>query len=221
MQPRARTTATVLAAVAILAVAMGASALPVLAQEQLTGIVVSSNSGMPLLIDGVESEKLPISVAPGTPVCTPGQRVYKSEGERFIFQGWSSGGSEPCITPTRAGTYRALYAHEVLLLIKSTAPGIQRSKRANLWRTHRPQRARGRARRRRNALSLPGLERRRNALRTEKHHRTGQADSPGGQVGARAPPAGRCAAKRRSEGHWLVRRGHQPGAAGAGHLAWR
>ena len=29
--------------------------------------------------------------------------------------------------PTKPGAYRAIYAHEVLVVLKSTAPGVQRS----------------------------------------------------------------------------------------------
>jgi len=78
-------------------------------------------------VDGLESEKLPVDVAAGTQVCIPQRTAYKSEGERFIFQQWSSGSTDNCIAPTRPGAYRALYSHEVLVLIRSAAPGIQRS----------------------------------------------------------------------------------------------
>jgi len=98
------------------------------AQEVQTGIIVTSSGGTPLLLDGVESDKVPVHVASGTTVCTPGQRVYKSEGDRYIFQQWSGGSTDECIVPTRPGVYRAVYAHEVLLLIKSAAPGVQRSR---------------------------------------------------------------------------------------------
>jgi hypothetical protein len=98
------------------------------AQEQPgTGINISTSGGTPLLVEGIETEKLPVSVASGSRVCAPGPRVYRSEGDRFIFQQWSTGATEDCIVVTRPGTYRAMYAHEVLLVVKSTAPGIQRS----------------------------------------------------------------------------------------------
>jgi hypothetical protein len=107
---------------------------PAAAQQQLdpNGIIVTSNSGLPLLVDGIETEKVPTNVSSGQKVCTPDMRMYKSEGERWIFKQWSTGDTSECITPTTRGTYRALYNHEVLLLIRSTAPGVQRS----MWVTY-------------------------------------------------------------------------------------
>ncbi len=96
-------------------------------QGPTSPIVVSTNSGTSLLVDGIEPEKLPAGVAAGAQVCAPAPRVYKSEGERFIFQQWSDGTTDKCIVPTKPGAYRAIYAHEVLVVLKSTAPGVQRS----------------------------------------------------------------------------------------------
>jgi hypothetical protein len=113
-------------AIAASAFLLGASVAA--AQEQPSSpIQVSSNSGTPLLIDGVEPDKLPTGVAAGTTVCAPGPRVYKTEGDRWIFQQWSDHTPDKCITPTRPGVYRAIYAHEVLVVLKSTAPGVARS----------------------------------------------------------------------------------------------
>jgi len=104
------------------------AAIAAFAQEQPTSpIQVSTNGGTPLLVDGVEPDKLPTGVAPGSTVCAPGPRVYKTEGDRWIFQQWSDHSTDKCITPTKPGAYRALYAHEVLVVLKSTAPGISRS----------------------------------------------------------------------------------------------
>jgi len=112
-----------------LAVAFWALSLTSAAAQQIdpNGIVISTNSGTPLLVDGLESEKLPANASAGQTVCTPDQRMYKSEGERWIFKQWSTGETSDCIKPGSRGTYRAIYAHEVLLLLKSTAPGVQRS----------------------------------------------------------------------------------------------
>jgi hypothetical protein len=98
-------------------------------QAPVSPIMVSTNSGTSLVVDGIEPEKLPAGVAAGSTVCAPGPRVYKSEGERFIFQQWSDGTTDKCIVPTKPGAYRAIYAHEVLVVLKSAAPGVQRS----LW----------------------------------------------------------------------------------------
>ena len=95
-------------------------------------VTISSSSGTPLWINGVESDRLPAETTPGAQVCVPEHKVYKSEGERFIFQQWSTGSTEDCISPARPGVFRAQYTHEVLVLIKSDAPGIQRS----MWVTY-------------------------------------------------------------------------------------
>src|SRR5579864_312748 len=95
-------------------------------------ITISTSSGTTLWLDGLESDKLPVEVQPGTQVCVPEHTVYKSEGERFIFQQWSTGATDDCIAPTKPGGYRAQYLHQVLLVIKSDAPGIQRS----MWVTY-------------------------------------------------------------------------------------
>jgi len=95
--------------------------------QQTSPITVSTNSGTTLYVDGIEPEKLPAGVGAGAQVCAPAPRVYKSEGERFIFQEWSDGTTDKCIVPTKPGAYRAIYAHEVLVVLKSAAPGVQRS----------------------------------------------------------------------------------------------
>ncbi|HEY1294402.1 MAG TPA: hypothetical protein VGJ60_15095 [Chloroflexota bacterium] len=109
------------------------SAAPAAAQPAPLGpVVVSSNSGTPVLIDGLASDKLPVGIPLGGQVCLPSRQVYVSEGERFTFQMWSSGSTDDCITPLAPGEYRALYAHEVLLVIKSDVQSVQRS----LWATY-------------------------------------------------------------------------------------
>lgn len=90
-------------------------------------MVVSTTSPLPLLINGLESEKLPTAVAAGTRVCVTERLYYKTEGERWTFQGWSSGSEQECIAPTRAGTYRATFLHEVLVVVRSTATEFQSS----------------------------------------------------------------------------------------------
>jgi hypothetical protein len=96
-------------------------------QQQQFPITVTSNGGTPLVVDGFEAERVPVGVLPGSEICAPGPVVYKSEGERWLFQQWSDGTTDPCVTLTKPGSYRAIYAHEVLVVIKSTAPGVQRS----------------------------------------------------------------------------------------------
>jgi hypothetical protein len=90
-------------------------------------VVVSSNSGTPLLVDGLTPDKLPVSEGIGTQICIPAPRVYVSEGERWIFQNWSTGSTDQCVNADRAGEYRALYSHEVLLVVRSEVAETQRS----------------------------------------------------------------------------------------------
>ncbi len=97
------------------------------AQQQLGPIIVSSSSTTPLLVNGLAPDKLPAGAPLGTELCVPTKQAYASEGERFLFQKWSNGSTDECIKPDQAGEYRALYNHEVLLVIKSDVPGTQRS----------------------------------------------------------------------------------------------
>ncbi len=122
------------ALVAVLAIGLLSVSFSTANAQQIdpNGIIITTSSGLPLLVDGIESDKIPTNVTNGANVCTPGTRVYKSEGERFIFKQWSTGSTDECITPTTKGTYRAVYTHEVLLLIKSAAPGVQKS----MWVTY-------------------------------------------------------------------------------------
>jgi hypothetical protein len=90
-------------------------------------VILVTTSPQPLLIGGMETEKTPISVGLGTRVCIQDSLYYKSEAERWIFQGWSSGSTQECITPARQGTYRAVFTHEVLIVVRSAAPGFQHS----------------------------------------------------------------------------------------------
>ncbi|MBI4491326.1 MAG: hypothetical protein HY690_00835 [Chloroflexi bacterium] len=96
------------------------------AQER-GGIVISNGSPSPLLVDGVETQKLPTSVPAESEVCVPEERFYKSEGERWVFQKWSHGPTTRCVTLIRAGAYQPVYDHEVLVLVRSAATSFQRS----------------------------------------------------------------------------------------------
>src|SRR5215216_2141741 len=82
-------------------------------------LMIVSNSPQALLIGGMEIDKSPVNVSPGTNVCIADSVYYKSESERWTFEGWSSGSTQECIAPTRQGTYRAAFTHEVLLVVRS------------------------------------------------------------------------------------------------------
>lgn len=93
----------------------------------VTPLLISSTSPTPLLINGLASDKLPVGAYFGTEACVPTQRVYVSEGERYTFQKWSDGTTDTCLSPKQPGEYRALYNHEVLLVIKSDVRDTQSS----------------------------------------------------------------------------------------------
>ena len=97
------------------------------AQQQLGPVIVSSNSGTPLLVNGLAPDKLPVGAPVGTELCVPSRQAYASEGERFLFQKWSNGDTSDCIKAEAPGEYRALYNHEVLLVVKSDVAQTQRS----------------------------------------------------------------------------------------------
>jgi hypothetical protein len=90
-------------------------------------LTIISTSPEPLLVDDMETDKTPVGVSAGTKVCIEDDVYYKTEGERWTFQGWSNGATTDCIAPTRAGTYRASFTHEVLLVVRSAATNFQHS----------------------------------------------------------------------------------------------
>ena len=88
---------------------------------------LATTSPLPLIIDGLESDRLPTAIAGGSTVCITDRQYYKTEGERWTFQGWSNGSTQDCINPSKAGAYKALFSHEVLLVIRSAAADFQHS----------------------------------------------------------------------------------------------
>jgi hypothetical protein len=103
------------------------NASPAAAQQQLGPVVISSTSGTPLLVNGLAPDKLPVGAGVGTEVCLPSRQVYVTEGERYTFQRWSTGATDQCIVTDRPGEFRAMYSHEVLLVLKSDVQSAQRS----------------------------------------------------------------------------------------------
>jgi hypothetical protein len=123
----------IICALALVLVSLLASVTLASAQSAPLGpVVISSSSGTPLLVDGLANDKLPIGLSVGATVCLPTRQVYTSEGERFTFQQWSNGATDDCLTPDKPGEYRALYKHEVLLVVKSDVAAAQRS----MWATY-------------------------------------------------------------------------------------
>jgi len=97
----------------------------VIAQEP--EVRVSSTAAYPLLIDGEEVARFPAAAEIGSQACvliTPG---YLSEVERQSFQGWRHGPEDLCVTLTKPGLYTAVYAHELLLTVRSEVKDYRQS----------------------------------------------------------------------------------------------
>jgi hypothetical protein len=62
-------------------------------------------------------------------VCVLTTLSYVSEEERLIFQGWSHGPKETCVTLDEPGSYTLQYSHEVLLQVRSQL----RAYRSSTW----------------------------------------------------------------------------------------
>ncbi len=101
------------------------SVIPIAAAD--TGVTVSSNAPISIISGGAVVDKLPASVAPSSLVSIERTLFYSSETERWTFQQWSTGSTSPSITVGTAGDYKAIFSHEVLILIKSDATSLQRS----------------------------------------------------------------------------------------------
>ena len=100
--------------------------LPASAQQIST--TVSSNSPFPLLVDGIVTAEFPAPVSPGVTVCNGGDLRYLSTDERWVFQRWSHGPTEQCVTLPGPGSYRAIYSQEILLQVRSTVLGVRQSR---------------------------------------------------------------------------------------------
>lgn len=90
-------------------------------------ITVAGTAPTPLLVDGVEADRVPKNVKVGTTVCAQDGVFYKSQGERWTFQGWSNDVADACQTLTRAGVYRPIYTQEVLVVVQSAVSAFQQS----------------------------------------------------------------------------------------------
>jgi hypothetical protein len=102
----------------------------VAAQEgQGRQVVVSSNAHYPILIDEVEVASFPATTKPGSKVCVLTTLSYVSEEERLVFQGWSHGPKEKCVTLSEPGVYNIQYTLEVLLQVRS----LVKEYRTSFW----------------------------------------------------------------------------------------
>ena len=90
-------------------------------------ISVSTNSPLPLLIDGRETGEFPAPAWPESRVCLVDTLHYTSESERYIFQGWSHGPITDCVILTDPGAYGANYQHSVLVHQESSVGEARKS----------------------------------------------------------------------------------------------
>lgn len=97
-----------------------------------SGIIVSSNAPVLLLVDGVLVDKLPTTIAAGSRVSVAETVHYTTEEERWVFQGWRPGTKDETVTLSEPGVYQALYAHQVLLHVRSAVGELQNS----MWATY-------------------------------------------------------------------------------------
>ena len=64
---------------------------------------VTTDSPFPLRVDGLPTEQLTTIVPPGSQVCVQNPTRYVSLRERWVFQKWSHGPGELCVSPTEPG----------------------------------------------------------------------------------------------------------------------
>ena len=88
-------------------------------------IKVTSDSPFPLLLDGLLAEEPVSTVKPGAQVCVQNTIAYVSQRERWVFEKWSHGSSQQCVTLTEPGVYRAMFDHEFVLHIQSDISGMK------------------------------------------------------------------------------------------------
>ena len=91
-------------------------------------VAVVSDSPGPILVNGLPGDKTPVTVPPGSEVCIKNPVHYASEADRWIFQYWNTGSTDPCVFLTEPGVYRAYHLHELLLHLKSPVSGLQESR---------------------------------------------------------------------------------------------
>ena len=88
-------------------------------------IKVTSDIPFLLLVDGIPAELPTSTVRPGTQVCVEDALRYVSQRDRWVFQGWSHGPEDECVTLTEAGGYRAIFEHQFVLHIRSAVIGMK------------------------------------------------------------------------------------------------
>ncbi|MCH7996745.1 MAG: hypothetical protein IIB11_03090 [Chloroflexi bacterium] len=88
---------------------------------------IQINSTIPLRIDGVETNRFPAQAGLGSVACIIDPIRYMTESERQVFDHWSDGSTDRCLTVTAPGVYSAVMSTEVLLQVRSEAKAYRRS----------------------------------------------------------------------------------------------
>ncbi len=83
-------------------------------------------SSAPLIINGVLTTQMPANVAYGTTVSIPSTEYYVSQGERYVFNGWSDGTTGTSVTPSTP-TIVAQWSHQILVQVSSMVTSLQQS----------------------------------------------------------------------------------------------
>lgn len=89
--------------------------------------VVWNRHGLPMVVEGQVVEKTPATVSVGSTACVRELVHYVTPEKRLVFRGWLGGGTEPCIKVDRPGTYEAVYAEELLVVVDSNYERFRRS----------------------------------------------------------------------------------------------
>ena len=95
------------------------AAFPATAGAQDRQVMISTDGPFPLLIDGEQVTKFPHETLPGSQACALTITGYLNDLERLVFDGWSHGPTDACVTFFAPGEYIALYTHQVLLQVRS------------------------------------------------------------------------------------------------------
>ena len=92
---------------------------PGAATAQEPQVTVSNNAPYPLLVNGQEVERLPVTAPVGSRVCVITNPAHLNDVERLVFKGWSHGSPDECVILNEPGAYAAQYTSEVLLQVRS------------------------------------------------------------------------------------------------------
>jgi len=111
-----------IAAIVVLLSTLVCGALPAAADGTITIYSI-----VPLTINGNTVAQFPVTVSSGSTVSLLYQEYYLSQGDRYVFQGWSDGTKTTSITLTGSGTITANWSHEILIQVTSVVASLRQS----------------------------------------------------------------------------------------------